>query len=74
MKVVDMFGCGLPVCALNFAWYATFYPIRAVVELSFDSLNELVKDGVNGLVFDTAEQLSSQMEVRQFTLRNLTPV
>ncbi|KAH7908258.1 glycosyltransferase family 33 protein [Hygrophoropsis aurantiaca] len=45
MKIVDMFGCGLPVSALDFA-----------------CLNELVKDGQNGLIFKNAKQLADQME------------
>ncbi|THH11353.1 hypothetical protein EW145_g704 [Phellinidium pouzarii] len=44
MKVVDMFGCGLPVCALD-----------------FKCLPELVKDGQNGCIFSTADQLSAQL-------------
>lgn len=46
MKVVDMFGCGLPVLARNFA-----------------CLNELVEDGVNGRVFDNADELADELIV-----------
>lgn len=43
MKVLDMFGAGLPVCALDYG----------------PCLRELVVDGRNGLLFQTAEQLSA---------------
>lgn len=44
MKVLDMYGCGLPVCAMGFA-----------------CLNELVRDGENGRVFRTSEELAEQL-------------
>ena len=42
MKVVDMFGAGLPVAAYS----------------AFQSFNELVKEGENGCGFETPEQLT----------------
>jgi len=49
MKIVDMFGCGVPVLAKGFG-----------------CLDELVKDGRNGLVFQTGEELGKQMVVCYF--------
>ncbi|KAI1272546.1 family 33 glycosyltransferase [Xylaria sp. FL0933] len=42
MKVVDMFGSGLPVAAYS----------------AYDSFGELVKEGVNGCGFETADELA----------------
>ncbi|KAL8564973.1 hypothetical protein ACOMHN_003349 [Nucella lapillus] len=45
MKVVDMFGCGLPVCGVR-----------------YECIEELVKPGINGLLFDDSQQLAQQLQ------------
>jgi beta-1,4-mannosyltransferase len=44
MKVADMFGAGLPVCALNYG----------------PCLAERIEHGHNGLLFGSAEELAAQ--------------
>ncbi|CAG8516658.1 3577_t:CDS:10 [Paraglomus brasilianum] len=56
MKVVDMFGCGLPVCAVHYEWYVYLrvHYCTANSELIF-------KHKKNGLVFKDAGQLTQQI-------------
>lgn len=42
MKILDMFGCGLPVCAFDYE----------------GAIGELVRNGENGFLFRTAEELA----------------
>ncbi|PVZ98643.1 hypothetical protein BB558_005351 [Smittium angustum] len=46
MKIVDMFGCGLPVLSYK-----------------FNCIEELVKPGVNGEIFESSEELTKQLKV-----------
>jgi beta-1,4-mannosyltransferase len=64
MKIVDMFGCELPVCALNFAWYVHLILdyLTNQIKSTTPSLDELVKDGKNGLIFTSPLELSQQIE------------
>lgn len=43
-QVLDMFGCQLPVCAMN-----------------YETIGELVRDGDNGLLFSSPQQLAQQL-------------
>jgi len=40
MKIVDLFGCGVPVCAIH-----------------FDAVDEVVIDGINGVIFKSSDEL-----------------
>lgn len=57
MKIVDMFGCGIPVLARD-----------------FPCLNELVKEGKNGMVFQDGSELGKHMIVSSRNKGSSQPV
>ena len=78
MKVVDMFGCCLPVCAIHFQWWvqrvapfcstALFSGPLSIFDqmlISVFSLHELVKHEENGLIFQDSKELTAQLKVRE---------
>lgn len=73
MKVVDMFGCCLPVCAIHFSWWDAIVKYTetglSAFFMSFPhlfSLHELVKHEENGLIFRDSQELAEQLKVRMW--------
>jgi beta-1,4-mannosyltransferase len=60
MKIVDMYGCSLPVCAVNYDWY----PHERFKVNTINSLAELVTPNHTGLLFEDAKTLAGQFKAR----------